>query len=383
MHRSNIIWKIGFLILGLSVLFDDAIAAEPIKVGGMFALSGSYAQVGIGQKNTGLYVIDEVNAAGGIKGRKISFIQADTEGDPTKALLAAKRLIEQEKVNVIIGPVRTDEGMAIKPYIDSAKVPTVMHCASDIIVDASPAHWVFKTPPRSSHVVQRLFVYLKAHGLKNLGFFYAQIGFGKDALQLVQKFAPEYGINIVGIESFGDRDVDMKPQLLNLRSKNPQAILIWTVGPSGSIVAKNMRELDYKVPQFQSHGSATLDFIKIAGPAAEGTMIAAQKIFIGDELPDADPQKSIITKFVREYTKKYTIPGAMEACGADASNIVVEALKKAGDNPTAIRDAIENTKGLVGLNGTYNMSPSDHNGLSYKDLVLMKVQDGKYRLVKN
>jgi branched-chain amino acid transport system substrate-binding protein len=91
-----------------------------------------------------------------------------------------------------------------------------------------------------------------------------------------------------------------------------------------------MRELDYKVPQFQSHGSATLDFIKIAGPAAEGTMIAAQKIFIGDELPDADSQKSIITKFVREYTKKYTIPGAMEACGADASNIVVEALKRQG-----------------------------------------------------
>jgi len=383
MYRSNIIWRIAFLVFGLLVLIDGAIAAEPIKVGGMFALSGSYAQVGIGQKNTGLYVIDEVNAGGGIKGRKINFIQADTEGDPTKALVAAKRLIEQEKVSVIIGPVRTDEGMAIKPYIDSAKVPTVMHCASDIIVDTPPAYWVFKTPPRSSHVVQRLFIYMKAHGLKNLGFLYAQTGFGKDALRLVQKFAPEYGINIVGIESFGDGDVDMKPQLLNLRGKDPQAILIWTVGPSGSIVAKNMRELDYRVPQFQGHGSATLDFIKIAGPAAEGTMIVAQKILIGDDLPDSDPQKRPIIKFLHDYTKKYAVPGVMESCGADASHIVVEALKKAGDNPAAIRDAIENTRGFIGLNGTYNMSPSDHNGLSYKDLVLIKVQGGRYRLVKD
>jgi branched-chain amino acid transport system substrate-binding protein len=136
-------------------------------------------------------------------------------------LLAAKRLIEQEKVNVIIGPVRTDEGMAIKPYIDSAKVPTVMHCASDIIVDASPAHWVFRRL-LDQPCCSTPFCLFEGARFEELRFFYAQIGFGKDALQLVQKFAPEYGINIVGIESFGDRDVDMKPQLLNLtKQKSP------------------------------------------------------------------------------------------------------------------------------------------------------------------
>lgn len=383
MKRASIICGIATSVLASLIGFNVASAAEPIKVGGLFALSGSYAVVGIDQKNTGQYVFDKINAAGGINGRKINFIQADTEGDPTKALLATKRLAEQENVSVIVGPVKTDEGMAIKPYLDSAKVPTVMHCASDIIVDKPPSHWVFKTPPRSSHIVQLLLSYMKDHNLKNIALIYVQNGFGKDALQIVENLAPKYSLNIVGIESFGEKDLDMKPQLLNIRSKKPDALLVWTIGPSGSIVTKNMRELDYNVSHFQGHGSATYEFIKIAGPAAEGVMIGAQKIFVGDDLANSDPQKPVIAEFVRGYTKAYSEPGAMAACGADAANIIVEALKKAGDNRAAIRDSIESTKNLVGLNGIYNMSPSDHNGLSPNNLVIIKVHNGKFALVKN
>jgi branched-chain amino acid transport system substrate-binding protein len=381
MRRYQTALFLGFIIANLLTLNDTASSQEHYKLGGMFALSGSYAGVGIGQKNTGLFVVNQINAAGGINGRKIDFIQADTEGDPTKALLATKRLVEQDKVTLIIGPVKTDEGMAIKPYLDSAKVPAVMHCASDIIVDNPPAHWVFKTPPRSSHIVQRLFMDMRHRGLKSIGFLYAQTGFGKDALQLVQKFAPEYGINIVGIESFGEKDIDMKPQIINLRNKNPHAFLIWTLGPSGALVVKNMKELNYNVPTYQSHGSAMPEFIKIGGSAVEGVMIAAQKVFVADELPDSDPHKAINLKFVQEFSKLYSVPGGMEACGVDAANIAIEALRKGGENRSTVRDAIESLRGFKGVNGTYNMSPSDHNGLSYKDFVLMKVQGGRFRLV--
>ena len=104
--------------------------------------------------------------------------------------------------------------------------------------------------------------------------------------------------------------------------------------------------------------------------------------FTTDELSDADPQKHLIEEFVREYSQAYKDPGVMVSYGADAAYIVVEALKKAGDRPAAIRDAIENTTGYVGLSGVYNMTPTDHNGLSLDDVVLIKVQDGKFRLVK-
>ena len=382
MNRLIRILVATFCVVGLVALSNTGIAAEPIKVGGMFALSGPWAHIGIDQKNSCQFVFDGVNATGGINGRMINFIQADTEGDPTKGLLAAKRLIEQEKVSVIIGPVRTGVGMAIKPYLDSAKVPAFMHCGSDVIVDKPPIHWVFKSPYRASHAMGRVFAYMKDHGLKNIGFMYIQGGFGKDGLKNAEKLAPEYDLNIVGVESFGGKDVDMKPQLVNLRSKNPQAILCWTIGPAGPIVAKNMQELDFKVPLFQCHGEANYQFIKIAGSAAEGVMMPATKIYVADELPNSDPQKAFIAKFVEEYTKAFKEPGVMVSYGADAAYIVVEALKKAGDNPVAIRDAIENTKGYVGLSGIYNMSFTDHNGLSLDDVVLIKVQNGKFRLVQ-
>ena len=212
---------------------------------------------------------------------------------------------------------------------------------------------------------------------------HVQGGFGQDGLKNVQKLAPEYGIEIVGIESFGGRDVDMKPQLLNLRAKNPQAILAWTVGPTAAIVARNIKELDYKVPFFQSHGSGTLRFLKIAGSAAEGNMMVSGKLHVVDDLPDSDPLKSNIKEFVREFTKAYKAPDIMAGIGVDLANIVVEALRKAGDNRSAIRDAIENTRGLVGVTGIYNLSPTDHCGITGDDLTLVKVQDGRFRRVKD
>ncbi|HID31269.1 MAG TPA: hypothetical protein EYP19_14900 [Desulfobacterales bacterium] len=256
MNRVITILAAACFVLGLVAVTNTHAETEPIRVGGIFALSGPWAHIGIDQKNSCQFVFDKVNAAGGINGRMIDFIQADTEGDPTKGLLAAKRLIEQEKVCVIIGPVNTGVGMAIKPYLDSAKVPAFMHCGSDVIVDKPPTHWVFKSPYRASHAMGRVFAYMKDHGLKNIGFIYIQAGFGKDGLKNAEKLAPEYGLNVVGVESFGGKDVDMKPQLVNLRSKNPQAILCWTIGPAGPIVAKNMQELDFKAPLFQCHGEA-------------------------------------------------------------------------------------------------------------------------------
>lgn len=383
MNRLIKIFIVVFFVFGYSALSNVSIAAEPFKVGGLFALSGGWAFIGIDMKNTAQFVFDKVNAAGGINGRKIKFIQADTEGDPTKALLATKRLVEQEKVCVIVGPVKTGVGMALKPYIDSAKVPTVMHCGSDVVIDRPPTHWVFKPVFRASSAVRVMFAYMKRQGIKKLGLMHVQGGFGQDGLKNAQKLAPEYGIKIVGIESFGGKDVDMKPQLLNLRAKNPQAILCWTVGPTAAIAARNVKELSYKVPFFQSHGSASLRFIKIAGPAAEGNMTVSGKLHVVDELRDSDPLKPLIKEFVQGFTKAYKAPDIMGGIGVDIANIVVEALRKAGDNRSAIRDAIENTRGLVGVTAIYNLSPTDHCGVDTKDLVLLKVQDGKFRLVKD
>jgi len=374
---------VGMVVASTMVLAGSSvIAGGPIKVGGLFALSGPAAHIGVSQRDSCLFVFDEVNKAGGINGRKIDFIQQDTEGDPTKALLATKKLVEQDKVACIVGPVRTDCGMAIKPYIDTAKVPTFMHCGSDVIIMKPPVHWVFKSPYKTTAALGKVFAYCKERGLKKVAFMSSSDGFGKDGARNAKTLAPQFGLDLVAIEDFNVTDVDMTAQLVRIKAKAVQAIVCWTIGPAGGIVAKNRKQLGIEAPLFQCHGQADPIFIKVAADAAEGVMMPATKIYVGDELEDSDIQKKKIVAFVKAYTPKYGAPGVMVSYGADAAYITVEALTKAGDDRSKIRDAIENTRGFVGLSGIYDMSPNDHNGLDIDDVVLVKVEKGRFLLVR-
>jgi branched-chain amino acid transport system substrate-binding protein len=372
------------LLLGMAWLLvgSSGMTAEPIKVGGLFALSGPAAHIGIAQKNSCRLIFDDVNKEGGINGRMIEFIEADTEGDPTKTLMKTKWLVEEQKVSVIVGPTRTGSGMAIKPYIDKAEVPIFMHAGSDVIIMKPPVHWVFKSPYKTSAALGKVFEYCKKEGLKNIAFMYASDGFGKDGLKNAKKLAPEFGLDIVGEEAFAPKDVDMTAQLTKIKATNAQVIVCWTIGPAGGIVAKNRKQLGMKQPLFQCHGQAEPIFIKVAGDAAEGVMMPATKIYVGEELETSDPQREKILQFVAAFTPEYGPPGVMVSYGADAAYIVVDALKKAGDDRAKIRDAIENTRGYVGLSGIYNISSEDHNGLTIKDVVMLRVEEGKFRLVK-
>jgi branched-chain amino acid transport system substrate-binding protein len=382
MSRSIKILTVLFLAMTPLLVTNSVMAAEPIKVGGLFALSGPAAHIGIALKNSCKLIFDQVNDAGGIDGRMIEFIEADTEGDPTKTLLKTKWLIEEQEVAVIIGPTRTGSGMAIKKYVDEAKVPAFLHAGSDVIITAPPVYWFFKSPYKTTAALGKVFEYVKGQGMDKIAFMYASDGFGKDGVKNAQKLAPEFGIDIVAEEAFAPKDVDMTAQLTKIKGTDAQAIVCWTIGPAGGIVAKNKKQLGMDQPLFQCHGQAEPIFIKVAGDAAEGVMMPATKIYVGEELEDSDPQKEKILGFVAAYTPLYGPPGVMVSYGADAAYIVVEALKVAGDDRAKIRDAIENIQGYIGLSGIYNMSPEDHNGLTIKDVVMLKVENGKFRLVK-
>ena len=166
---------LAVLLMGTAwfLLMGTGMAAEPIKVGGLFALSGPAAHIGVAQKDSCKLIFEEVNQAGGINGRMIEFIEADTEGDPTKTLMKTKWLVEEQKVSVIVGPTRTGSGMAIKPYIDEVEVPIFMHAGSDVIIMKPPVHWVFKSPYKTSAALGKVFEYCKKEGLQNVAFMYA------------------------------------------------------------------------------------------------------------------------------------------------------------------------------------------------------------------
>lgn len=224
--------------------------------------------------------------------------------------------------------------------------------------------------------------YMQKHGIKRIGFIYSNEGFGKDGLKNVMVEAPKYGVSVVAEEAFQPKDVDMTAQLTRINALGVDGIIAWTVGPAMGIIAKNVKQLGIMAPLFECHGAGDPIFWKVAGEAGEGVMMPSTKIVVADQLPDNDIQKKKIMDFIKAYKKKFNSePGTMVAYGADAAFIVVDAIKKVGPDRAKIRDAIENTKGYVGISGIYNMSPEDHNGLLMKDIVMIKATQGGWKLL--
>lgn len=366
-------------------------AAEPIKLGAFFALSGPAAHIGTPTKLVADMVVDQINKGGGINGRPIELIIGDTESDPAKAATIAKKFIFTDKVAAIIGPTSTAEGMNVKKIVEEASVPTFMTVGGDPVIMGGEKlgsfNYVFKSPQRSSTAVKKLFGYLQEKKLTKVGLLTASDAFGKDGLVWLEKLAPDFGITFVGKESFGPSDTDMTAQLTKIKNADPQALVVWTIGPAGAIVAKNKAQLGIKVPLFQCHGQPDPKYIELAGKASEGDRMPATKLMAAAQLPDSDPQKKVIQQFIHlykdvyHYHKQFPI-NTHSGYAWDAIYIVTNAMKKAGTDPKALRNAIEQTKGYVGVSGIYNLTPEDHNGLGVDSMVMVQVKDGKFVLAE-
>jgi len=376
-------WSSLILISGVLIFFIGlGYSAEPIKVGGIFSLTGPGAHIGVAQRNSVLIAIDEFNKKGGVGGRPIEMVIGDDESDPTKAVMALKKMIETQPIVALIGPTRTDTGMAMIPTLEKEGIPTFMHAGGDVII--TPVRkWVFKSPYRAADAMERIAQYLKKNNLNKIGFLHSSDGFGKDGAAIVDRLSAKLGFEVLAKETFDLKDVDMTAQLTRINAKAPQAIIIWTIGPPMGITTKNARALGIKVPLFQCHGAAEPIFFKLAGDAAEGVMMPSTKIVVADQLPDPDVQKKKLLEYIKEYEARFKdVAGTMVAYGADAAFLLLEAIKKAGPDRAKIRDALEGMKGYVGLSGIYNLSQEDHTGTTVKDIVLVKAEKGKFKLVE-
>ncbi len=353
-------------------------------------MSGPAAAIGTPTKLVAEMVVAKINKEGGINGRPLELVIGDTESDAAKAATIAKKFIHQDKVAAIIGPTRTDSGMAVKKIVEEAGMPTFMTVGGDPVIMGGEKfgsfNYVFKSPQRSSVAVKRLFSYLKSKEIKTVGLLTATDGFGKDGAQWLEKLAPDYGLEIVSKESFGPSDTDMTAQLTKIKNAKPQAIVVWTIGPAGAIVSKNKAQLGIDIPLFQCHGLPDPKYIELAGKAAEGDRMPSTKLMAVAELPDTDPQKAVINEFIKLYQennfdKQFPI-NTHSGYAWDAIMIVANAMKKAGTDPCKLKEAIETTKGYVGVSGVYNLTPEDHNGLVEDSMIMVQVKDGKFVMAK-
>ena len=364
---------------------------QPIKIGAMFALSGPQAHLGIPNKLVAEMAVVQINLEGGVKGRPLELIIADTQSDSAKAVAIAEKFIHVDKVAAIIGPTSTrGAGMQVKKIVEAAGMPTYMFVGGDPVImggEFGPFTYVFKSHQRESVVVKKLFAYLKQKKITRVGVLYASDRFGRDGVRWMAKLAPDYGITLEARESFVPKDTDMTAQLLRIKNAKPQVIICWTRGPAGALVAKNKVRLGIKLPLFQGQGLTDPKYLKLAGKAAEGDRMPSTKLMVAAQLPDNDIQKKVIQKFiylyrnVYQYDKQFPLT-SQSGCAWDAINMVADAIRKAGTDPKALRTAIEGTRGYVGVSGIYNLTPKDHNGLGPDSMVIIQVKDGKLELAK-
>jgi branched-chain amino acid transport system substrate-binding protein len=383
---GKIFQRVG-LCLMVVLVASVGYGAEAIKLGAFFDLTGTSAAIGTPTKLVAEMVVKKINDEGGINGRPLQLVIADDEGDPTKAAIIARKFTESDKVTAIIGPTRTDTGMAAKPVVEQMKVPTFMTVGGDAPVVVPPFRYTFKSPQRTSVAVQKTYSYLKKKGTQKVAIITAADGFGKDGKAALEKLAPEFGITLVMAESFQATDKDMTAQLVKIKAAAPDAIICWTIGAAGAIVAKNVKQLAIKAPLFQCHGLPDPVYVQLAGDASDGNIMPSTKLMVASQIPNSDPQKKVITEFIRLYNDVYHYDrqfpiNTHSGYAWDAIYMVANAMKKAGTDNEKLRDAIEQTKGYVGVSGTYTITPEDHNGLGIDSMVMVQVSKGQWKLLE-
>lgn len=374
------------LLTGLAALLLFAgtacAAGTPIRIGGLFAVTGPASFLGEPERNTAQMVVNEINAAGGIKGRKLELVAYDTQGDATKAVQAVNRLIKEDKVCAIIGPSTTGDTMAVIPVAERARIPLISMAAGVKITDPVKK-WVFKTAQNDGLAVEKIFEYLQKAHVRSVAILTVSDSFGSSGREQLKNHAAKYGITLVVDDTYGPKDTDMTAQLTKIRGSGAQALICWGTNPGPAIIARNAKQLGLKIPIFMSHGVSSKKFIDLAGEAAEGIILPSGRVIVADLLPNSDRQKKSLLAFVRDYQKHYRTEGDHFGGHAwDAIMLLKGALERGGDQPAAIRDQLERTRNFAGIGGVFNFSPRDHSGLTKDAFVLVAVKKHDWVLVK-
>jgi branched-chain amino acid transport system substrate-binding protein len=357
-------------------------AADTIKVGAILAVTGPASFLGAPEAKTLEMLTEELNAKGGVGGRKIELIIKDSGASPEKAISFAKQLIEEEKVFAIIGPSTSGETMAIKNIAEEGKTLLLSCAAAEVIVNPV-AKYVFKVAPKDSYAAEKIYHQMKKMGITRIGVLSSNTGFGKAGKEQLEKYAPEHGIAIALSEVYDKAATDLTAEVTKLKGADVQAIVNWSIEPAQAIVIKNARQIGMTVPIFQSHGFANIQYAKAAGVAAEGVLFPASRLVVADALPDKNAQKAVLEEYKKKYEGKFKEDvSTFGGHGYDALMILSKAIQTAGADKEKVRTAIENLKGFVGTAGVFNFSAADHNGLDIDAFVMLTVKDGKFVLLE-
>jgi branched-chain amino acid transport system substrate-binding protein len=371
-----------------AIAFAAGAAHADINVGVTLSATGPAASLGIPEKNTFELLPTTIG------GEKINWIVLDDGSDTTKAVTNTRKLIGENKVDVVVGSTITPNSLAMVDVVAEAETPMVSMAASARIVDpANPkTRWVFKTPQSDSLMADAIAVHMKANGVKTVGYIGFNDAYGESWLAELKNSAKVAGLSIVAEEKYNRNDASVTGQVLKIVAANPDAVLIGASGTPGATPQKELVARAYKGKVYQTHGVANPDFLRVVGKDGNGTMLPIGPMLVFEQLPDTHPVKKPASEYITKYEAKYGA-GSRTTFGGHAwdaylllARAVPDALKRAKPGTkefrAALRDALEATKELPATHGVYTMTTTDHNGLDNRARTMIRIDNGKWVLAK-
>lgn len=351
----------------------------PIKFGVLASVTGSASWLGDPEVKGAKLAVEEINAKGGLNGSPVELVVYDDESAPEKAVIGAKKLLEQDKVAAIIGTSLVATSKAVAPLVKE-KGPVVFSLSGGYEPE-NP--FMFAGSVHTQYMQQTIMDWFKSKGYKRVALLATTDSTGQVAVDAIKSVAPAAGVEVVGVERMNTNDVDVMPQLTQIRSKQPDAIVSWLTGKPAGVVVKNFFQLGIDVPLFLSHGNISYTFAdSIKGFQPKTLLMPSSKDVAWQDLPTSDAQRAQNESFHKKYfdqNKQHADFGPPVAY--DAVMLVAEAIKKAGSTDAVkVKDALEAIQGYTGLVGVYNFSKDDHRGTGRKDTVLVQVKDGQFSL---
>lgn len=374
-------------LLPLALVFSGSVRAD-INVGVTLSATGPAASLGIPEKNT----IALLPAS--IGGQKVNYIVLDDASDTTAAVKNVRKLVGEHKVDVIFGSSTSPNSLAMIDSVAEAETPMIAMAAAARIVEPMDARkkWVFKTPQNDAQMSTAIVEHMTSNGVKTVAYIGFADAYGEGWYLEFSRLAEVRKLSLVAKEGFSRTDTSVIGQVLKVLAAKPDAVLIGGAGTPAALPQKTLRERGYKGPIYQTHGVANSDFLRVGGKDVEGTLLPAGPVLVAEQLPGDNPIRKAAMAYVGKYEAAHG-KGSVSGFGAYAwdaglllQNAVPAALKVAQPGSRefrqALRDALESTRNVVASHGIFNMSAADHLGLDQRARVMVKIENGAWKLLK-
>ena len=371
-------------LLALFLAGAASAAVAEITVGVTVSATGPAASLGIPEKNT-IALMPRT-----IGGEAVKYVVLDDATDPTAASKNARKLVNEDKADVIIGSTTTPTSTAVLEVAAETKTPQIS--MAPFAPAADKAAWVFQTPQDFGVMAGAIVAHMAANGVKSVAFIGYSDGYGELWLRELNRVAAAKGIKVVSAERYNRTDTSVTGQVLKMLTANPDSVLIAGSGTPAALPQATLVERGYKGRIYQTHGVANNDFLRVGGKNVEGAVLPAGPVLVPAQLPDSHPSKKAALDYIKAYEGAHGA-GSHSTFGAHAwdaglllQRAIPEALKKAkpgtAEFRAALRDALENVKELAATHGVFSFTASDHKGLDGRSVVMVRVENGAWNLLR-